>query len=236
LLPNAEFYEFNKKNAGFDKIVGNMPLLTGNVWKTVGSDPIKFTLTPNKTTAKLGVEIELTLTAELMDVSPQLMFTFEELRSYTMKVVLPKDFILTGGTYYDYVSGTLDPANPKKQYTLKGMYVGIPAPDGGTPPDCFKVLRKLNDEVFILKNTTCMTITDIDVASAAPTTTTVSAGREVATDLSKMKLICSAVNGNNEVYFGENSGIFITKCIDGSVQIQFTVKNTNPQARLFQSI
>jgi hypothetical protein len=110
LLPNAEFYEFNQKNSSFDKVVGAIPLLSAKALKVAGSDPIKFTLTPNKPTVALGDEIELTLTAELMNVSPQLLFTFEELRKYTLKVVLPNDFILTGGTYYDYVSGELDPS------------------------------------------------------------------------------------------------------------------------------
>ncbi|WP_435353259.1 hypothetical protein [Emticicia sp. SJ17W-69] len=210
-LPNVELYEFNPKALAFDNIVGMMPILNGKELKAIGGDPIKFTLTPNKTTAQLGEEIELTLTAELMDVSPQLLFTFDELRDYTMKVILPKDFILTGGTYYDFVSGTLDPANPKKQYTLKGRFLDKPAVD-----DCFKVLRKLNNEVFILKNTTCMDVNDIDVVSVVAKNT--NAGRIVLEnlDLTKIKLFTTAIrnSSNVEVYnFGISNGTLYMKCL-----------------------
>lgn len=209
-LPNVELYEFNPKAFAFDKIVGIMPVLNGKELKAISNDPIKFTLTPNKTSAQLGEEIELTLTAELMDVSHQLLFTFDELRDYTMKVVLPKDFILTGGTYYDFVSGTLDPANHKKQYTLKGKFLDKPAVD-----DCFKVLRKLNNEVFILKNTTCIDVKDIDVVRAV-SAETLNSARETLTDaidITKVKVI-SYIDKEGSIFkdFGENGGTFDINC------------------------
>jgi len=159
LLPNVELYEFNAKAYAFDKIVGLQPILVGKEWQTVTNDPIKFALTPNKQTAVLGEEIELTLTAELLDISPKLLFTLEELRNYSIKVILPQDFIQTGGTYLNFATGTLDPTNPKHTYTIKGRYLDKPAPD-----DCFKVLRKLNDDVFVLKSTICLQVKGIDIA------------------------------------------------------------------------
>lgn len=159
-LNKVDLYQFDQKAYVFGKITSAFPVLTAQEWQTVSNDPVRFTLTPNKTSAYVGEEIELTLTAELLNISPSLLFTFEELREYTLKVVLPNDFIQTGGTYYDFISGKLDPANTRQTYTIKGRYLAKPALD-----DCFKVLRKLNNEVFILKDTECPTITEVDVAS-----------------------------------------------------------------------
>lgn len=89
LLPNVELYEFNAKDYAFEKIIGLQPVLIGKAWQTVTNDPIKFTLTPGKPTVTLGEEIELTLTAELLDISPRLLFTLEELRNYCIKIILP---------------------------------------------------------------------------------------------------------------------------------------------------
>ena len=88
LLPNVELYEFNAKDYAFEKIIGLQPVLIGKAWQTVTNDPIKFTLTPGKPTVTLGEEIELTLTAELLDISPRLLFTLEELRNYCIKIIL----------------------------------------------------------------------------------------------------------------------------------------------------
>ena len=176
------------------------------------NDPIKFTLTPSKPTVSLGEEMELTLMAELLDISPKLLFTFEELRNYSIKIILPQDFIQTGGTYLNSSTGTLDPANPKHTYTIKGRYLDKPALD-----DCFKILRKLNDEVFVLKNTTCINVKDIDVVSTF--TERVNGVREVSTgiDLSKVNFITSLRRTSEEVQqFGNNfSNSYDLKCNDG---------------------
>jgi hypothetical protein len=212
LLPNVELYEFNAKDFAFKKIVGLQPILIGKDWQKVINDPIKFTLTPSKPTAILGEEMELTLTAELLDISPKLLFTFEELRNYSIKIILPQDFIQTGGTYLNSATGTLDPANPKHTYTIKGRYLDKPALD-----DCFKILRKLNDEVFVLKNTTCINVKDIDVVSTF--TERVNGVREVSTgiDLSKVNFITSLRRTSEEVQqFGNNfSNSYDLKCNDG---------------------
>jgi len=200
LLPNVELYEFNAKDFAFEKIVGLQPILIGKDWQTVTNDPIKFTLMPSKSTVSLGEEMELTLTVELLDISPKLLFTFEELRNYSIKIILPQDFIQTGGTYLNSATGTLDPANPKHTYTIKGRYLDKPALD-----DCFKILRKLNDEVFVLKNTTCINVKDIDVVSTF--TERVNGVREVSTgiDLSKVNFITSLRRTSEEVQqFGNN--------------------------------
>lgn len=212
LLPNVELYEFNAKDFAFEKIVGLQPILIGKDWQKVINDPIKFTLTPSKPTAILGEEMELTLTAELLDISPKLLFTFEELRNYSIKIILPQDFIQTGGTYLNSATGTLDPANPKHTYTIKGRYLDKPALD-----DCFKILRKLNENVFVLKSTACIDVKDIDVVSTF--TERVNGVREVSTgiDLSKVNFITYLRKSSEQVQqFGNNfSNSYDLKCNDG---------------------
>lgn len=188
--------------------------MVGKDWQTVTNDPVKFTLTPNKKTAMLGEEIELTLTAELLDISPRLLFTLEELRNYSIKVILPQDFIQTGGTYLNFATGTLDPANPKHTYTIKGRYLDKPAID-----DCFKVLRKLNDDVFVLRSTACINVTDVDMAkSSVIKSERTNEGRELSTqtiDLTKVKLSSWGENQTGIVIsdFKDNlNNTFYLKC------------------------
>ncbi len=223
LLPNVELYEFNAKAYAFDKIVGLQPILVGKEWQTVTNDPVKFTLTPNKPTAVLGEEIELTLTAELLDISPKLLFTLEELRNYSIKVILPQDFIQTGGTYLNFATGTLDPTNPKHTYTIKGRYLDKPALD-----DCFKVLRKVNEEVFVLKHIACINVTDIDSPNSI--VEKVNPTREILTgiDASKIEINSLAARGPNEIAsFGSSNTTFYYNCKnDGSVPV-LNINGTN---------
>ncbi|RFS15557.1 triacylglycerol lipase [Emticicia sp. C21] len=194
-LTKVDLYQFDQKAYVFGKITSAFPVLSAQEWKTVSNDPVRFTLTPNKQTAYVGEEIELTLTAELLNISPTALFTFEELREYTLKVVLPSDFIQTGGTYYDFMSDRLDGGSTKKIYTIKGRYLATPALD-----DCFKVLRKLNNEVFVLKNTQCPTITEVDVASVKSEEKQPEKTREIATiDLNKINYFntLKSRDGNN---------------------------------------
>lgn len=229
LLANVELYEFNPKAYAFDKIVGLQPILVGKEWQTVTNDPVRFTLTPNKKTAVLGEEIELTLTAELLDISPRLLFTLEELRNYSIKVILPQDFIQTGGTYLNFATGTLDPANPKHTYTIKGRYLDKPALD-----DCFKVLRKLNDEVFVLKNTTCINVTNVDILSVAETTETNNIKeRSAIIDMNKVRLSASVFYGTNQNdndYFDGVNGTSYLMCDNRKNLIQFGLPLESAQA------
>ncbi|MFD2522806.1 hypothetical protein [Emticicia soli] len=210
-LNKVDVYEFDQKAYVFKKNTSALPVLTAQEWQTVSNDPIRFTLMPNKRYAKVGEEIELTLTAELLNISPLLMFTFEELREYTLKVILPKDFIQTGGTYYDFISDKLNPANPRKTYTIKGRYLAKPTID-----DCFEVLRKLNNEVFILKAKQCPLITEVDMASI----NTVIAADSLkntraitAIDLSKVKFTYTVhTTGRNPEQLPETPSIIYYNC------------------------
>lgn len=83
-------------------------------------DPIRFTIESNKTEVDPGEEFELTITAELIDISPSLFFFFEEQFSYSIKLLAPSDFEQTGGNYTDFVGASLSLAQPKMVYTVKG--------------------------------------------------------------------------------------------------------------------
>lgn len=208
-LNKVDLYQFDQKAYVFGKITSAFPVLTEQEWKTFSNDPVRFTLTPNKKTAYVGEEIELTLTAELLNISPSALFTFEELREYTLKVVLPSDFIHTGGTYYDFLSDKLDFSNPKKTYTIKGRYLAKPALD-----DCFKVLRKLNNDVFILKDTECPTITEVDIASISTPAVVdpLRNFREIAAiDLSKIKFqsLITDFSGHTEIINSSPGTIYL---------------------------
>ncbi|MBD2704832.1 hypothetical protein IC229_29645, partial [Spirosoma sp. BT702] len=92
--------------------------------KPLGPDPIRFLMQANKASIAIGEEVEITITAELMPILPSQMFFFEAQRSYRLKVLLPKNFVQTGGTYYDYVGGSLSTnGNKKEQYTIKGYFI-----------------------------------------------------------------------------------------------------------------
>ncbi len=99
-----------------------------------GFDPVRFTVTSNKDSVKIGKEVELTITAEYLDVNGMLMFQFEGANSFTLKMLTPKGFIVTGGTYTDFIQGQVDRNTPLKKYTIKGFFESESI-------DCFQLLR-----------------------------------------------------------------------------------------------
>jgi hypothetical protein len=118
--------------------------------QTFGGDPILFSITSKKKTVAIGETVEIKVVAQLMDAAAANYFVFEELKGYTLKVVMPKSFIHTGGSYQDYIRGELSPITNRIEYTIIGKFEG-------QCNDCeFKLLRgKLNAEssdVFVLKD------------------------------------------------------------------------------------
>ncbi|WP_337045157.1 LamG-like jellyroll fold domain-containing protein [Emticicia sp. 17c] len=87
-----------------------------------GFDPVRFRIQADKDSIVLGEDIEITITAEYLDVSPQLIFTFEGSNEYTLKMLMPKGFIVTGGTYYDFIQGKVSKDKPKQEFTIKGKF------------------------------------------------------------------------------------------------------------------
>ncbi|WP_421828950.1 hypothetical protein [Larkinella sp.] len=96
-------------------------------------------LTANKTTITVGEEIELTIRAELLDIPPSLFFFFEDQKSFSLKLLLPDGFEITGGTYTDFIGATLDlQSKPAVEYTVKGKFIRY-------SPEPFTLLRGPKD-------------------------------------------------------------------------------------------
>ncbi|WP_143092955.1 hypothetical protein, partial [Arsenicibacter rosenii] len=79
-------------------------------------------MTASKDSVAVGEEFELTIKAELLDIPSNLMFFFEEQKSFSLKVIMPEGFVQTGGDYHDYISGKLTGAAPTVSYTIRGKY------------------------------------------------------------------------------------------------------------------
>ncbi|WP_185731535.1 BACON domain-containing protein [Larkinella rosea] len=89
------------------------------------NDPVRFQISSSKKEVVLGEEIEITIKAHLLSISPSLLFTFEGSNSFRLKLLIPDGFVTTGGTYTDLVGQELTRANPTVQYTLKGYFTKI---------------------------------------------------------------------------------------------------------------
>jgi hypothetical protein len=98
-------------------------------------DPVRFTLRSSKDSVAANEEFTLTITADYLDVSPQLMFQFEGSSSYALKMLLPEGFVQTGGSYYDFISSMVDKQNPSQSYTITGYF------EKQVPVPCFTLLR-----------------------------------------------------------------------------------------------
>ena len=87
------------------------------------TDPIRFSIQSSKQSVKLNETVELTITAELLNISPNLLFFQPGATAYTLKMLLPPGFEPTGGNLVDYVSGELSfPNHPLAVYHLKGRF------------------------------------------------------------------------------------------------------------------
>jgi DNA-directed RNA polymerase subunit F len=111
--------------------------------KAMTFDPVRFTIKANKDSVKVGEQIEMTITAQYIDVNGMTMFQFEGSNYYTLKMIMPAGFVLTGGTYYDYLQGMVDKQNPSKIYTIKGYFENI------DKESCFKLLRSKKESNFL---------------------------------------------------------------------------------------
>uniref|UniRef100_UPI0012F87DAB hypothetical protein n=1 Tax=Runella limosa TaxID=370978 RepID=UPI0012F87DAB len=88
-------------------------------------DPIRFTLKANKDTVEVGEEIELTITAELLDIPPSAFFIFEEQKGFSLKLLLPDNFVQTGGNYYEYIEKKLNLDERQATFLLKGYFNSV---------------------------------------------------------------------------------------------------------------
>jgi RHS repeat-associated protein len=112
-----EYYKFDSLAQTFKKTV--------NTEKNLGIDPVRFRLSSSKDSIATGEEIEITITAEYLDINPMLMFQLEGSNEFTLKMLLPEGFISSGGTYYDFIQGKVTKGNPKQEFTIKGFFESV---------------------------------------------------------------------------------------------------------------
>lgn len=99
--------------------------------------------------------IELTITADLLDIPASLMFFSKDASSFRLKVIPPSGFIVTGGTYQDMVGTQLSLRDkPTVTYTLQGYFESTPL------NSCFRLLRgggqADNSSLFVEKANLCI--------------------------------------------------------------------------------
>lgn len=132
------------------------------------NDPIRFDISTSNASPKVGEEFDIILTAELLNVTPALMFFLEESKRFSIKVTMPEGFVQTGGNYADFVGTALNKGGTEQvKYTLKGKFVSEP-----TKEACFQLLRgpRFSDAAttFIYKGQQCVNVTrDREENSAA---------------------------------------------------------------------
>ncbi len=116
------------------------------------NDPVRFTLRCEKQAVRVGESFDLIITAELLSVSPHLMFFLPGSNAFRLKLLLPPGFEQTGGDFTDYVAGELSlPARPVATYRLSGRFVTAQA---GTS---FRLLRsygRANDQDLFVEKAT----------------------------------------------------------------------------------
>lgn len=141
--------------------------------KHTTNDPVRFNIKANKVQASIGEEVELTITASLINVSPNLMFFLPGSNAYTLKMLLPAGFQQTGGTLTEFVTGELAyPSKAEATYTLKGFFTTV------APNTCFRLLRSdgqaNSQSLFVEKANFCLPVSSVDKLGSARTATTTS--------------------------------------------------------------
>lgn len=132
------------------------------------NDPIRFDISTSNGSPKVGEEFDIIVTAELLNVTPALMFFLEESKRFSIKVTMPEGFIQTGGDYADFVGAALSKgATERVKYTLKGKFISEP-----TKEACFQLLRgprfSNSETTFIYKGQQCVNVSrDREENSAA---------------------------------------------------------------------
>jgi parallel beta-helix repeat protein len=86
-------------------------------------DPIRLTMETNASQIALNEEFEIIVKAQLISLPANVAFTFKDNYSFKIKVIFPKGFRQTGGSYSDYAGTTLSDAKPMAAYSIKGMFV-----------------------------------------------------------------------------------------------------------------
>ncbi|MDB5240191.1 MAG: hypothetical protein JWP57_816 [Spirosoma sp.] len=124
-----------------DSYWGPLRLKLVSVAAAVANDPIRFSVQASHQTVRLGEPLELIITAELLNISPNLLFFQPGANAYTLRMLLPAGFEQTGGDFTDYVTGVLShPTRPLMNYRIQGYFSSVTA---GTS---FRLLRGQPDQ------------------------------------------------------------------------------------------
>lgn len=117
-------------------------------------DPIRFTLHASKQTISAGEEVEITITAQLLDIPSSAFFIFEDQKSFSLKLLLPQGFTQTGGDYQEFIGGKLSTPNSIFIKRIRGVFASVPE------NPCFILLRGAynanSSSVFEQKQTLCL--------------------------------------------------------------------------------
>ena len=115
---------------------GPLRLLIVPTESVVASDPIRFSIQCSKPTVRIGESVELTITAELLNIAPNLLFFLPGSNAYTLKMLLPPGFEQTGGDFTNYVTGELSyPSRSLVTSHIRGYFRSM------TPGTGFRLLR-----------------------------------------------------------------------------------------------
>ena len=131
------------------------PVLLSKARLPLSLDPIRFTLRADKETIAVGEEVEITITAQLLDIPASAFFIFEEQKSFSIKLLLPQGFTQTGGDYQEYTGAQLTPQTNTFTKRIRGVFTTLPE------HPCFALLRGAYhanaSSVFEQKQTLCLT-------------------------------------------------------------------------------
>lgn len=140
-----EYYKFNEALKVFQPVENSIVQM--------GFDPVRFTVLANQDSVELGKEFEIKITAEYLDVSPRLIFQFDGSNEYTLKMLMPKGFVVTGGTYYDFIQGKVTKESPRQEFNIRGFF------EAESDDMCFSLLRSASgagsNDIWLKKATFC---------------------------------------------------------------------------------
>jgi Ig-like domain CHU_C associated len=108
----------------------NVQLLSTNLGlqKNLGPDPFTFTIITSKDSVSINEEFEVSIKVNWVDFGVNTGVRFlPEWYKYTLKVLMPKGFLQTGGDYTDYCTKPVDAQNPEAIFTIKGKFEYQPA-------------------------------------------------------------------------------------------------------------
>ncbi|GAB4044100.1 hypothetical protein GCM10028774_62170 [Spirosoma jeollabukense] len=109
------------------KVNKQKPRYSEDRQRPASNDPIGFKLHANKNKLKVGELVEITVTARYLSLHPSMLFTFDGANAFRLKVIVPEEFVITGGTYHDYIGDQLSADHPVATYTIQGYFTKIPA-------------------------------------------------------------------------------------------------------------